>query len=161
MAACSAATPGALGLSTGRTGRLALGDTTRVGHGLARHDRADRTDRLFGSAISYVPLIGAFWVGFVHDPYVVLLGLVGKRRTRQRCVRGWPRSGGYRSAPDPWVSLGFGPFLGFRSLASPSQNSGFGLGEPRGWLLDRLGLLRFHVLEKCPQVCAALLHLVA
>ncbi|XIA62926.1 hypothetical protein ACFIOY_26650 [Bradyrhizobium sp. TZ2] len=32
---------------------------------------------LFGYAISYVPLIGAPWMGFVHGPYVVLFGLIG------------------------------------------------------------------------------------
>ena len=32
---------------------------------------------LFGCAISYLPLIGAPWMGFVHGPYVVLFGLIG------------------------------------------------------------------------------------
>jgi hypothetical protein len=32
---------------------------------------------LFGYAISYLPLIGAPWMGFVHGPYVVLFGLIG------------------------------------------------------------------------------------
>jgi len=32
---------------------------------------------LFGYAISYLPLIGAPWVGIVHGPYVVLFGLIG------------------------------------------------------------------------------------
>jgi hypothetical protein len=48
-------------------------------HALAKRGVSHRIalTALFGYAISYVPLIGAFWVGFVHDPYVVLLGLVG------------------------------------------------------------------------------------
>jgi hypothetical protein len=32
---------------------------------------------LFGYAISYVPLVGALWLGFVHGPSVLLFGLVG------------------------------------------------------------------------------------
>jgi len=32
---------------------------------------------LFGYAISYLPLIGAPWMGFIHGPYIVLFGLVG------------------------------------------------------------------------------------
>lgn len=32
---------------------------------------------LFGYAISYLPLIGVPWMGFVHGPYVVLFGLIG------------------------------------------------------------------------------------
>ena len=32
---------------------------------------------LFGYAISYLPLIGAPWMGFVHGSYVVLSGLIG------------------------------------------------------------------------------------
>jgi hypothetical protein len=49
---------------------------TELGQGAASPGTIGRI-ALFGYAISYVPLIGAFWVGFVHDPYVVLLGLVG------------------------------------------------------------------------------------
>ena len=32
---------------------------------------------VFGYFVSYVPLVGAFLMGFMHDPTVVLLGLVG------------------------------------------------------------------------------------
>lgn len=32
---------------------------------------------VFGYFVSYVPLVGAFLMGFMHDPSVVLLGLVG------------------------------------------------------------------------------------
>ena len=48
-------------------------------HALAKRGVSHRIalTALFGYAISYAPLIGAFWVGFVHDPYVVLLGLAG------------------------------------------------------------------------------------
>ena len=27
--------------------------------------------------MSYVPLIGAFWMHFVHGPYLLLFGLIG------------------------------------------------------------------------------------
>jgi hypothetical protein len=32
---------------------------------------------LFGYAISYPPFAAAFWIGFGHGPYVLLLGLIG------------------------------------------------------------------------------------
>jgi hypothetical protein len=32
---------------------------------------------LFGYVISYLPLAAAFWIGFGHGPYVLLLGLNG------------------------------------------------------------------------------------
>ena len=32
---------------------------------------------LFGYVISYLPLAAAFWIGFGHGPYVLLLGLIG------------------------------------------------------------------------------------
>lgn len=48
-------------------------------HALAGRNFAHRTalTALFGYAISYLPLIGAPWMGFVYGPYVVLFGLVG------------------------------------------------------------------------------------
>jgi len=48
-------------------------------HTLAGRNFAHRTvlTALFGYAISYLPLIGAPWMGFVYGPYVVLFGLVG------------------------------------------------------------------------------------
>jgi hypothetical protein len=32
---------------------------------------------LFGYAISYLPIIGLFWMGFAHGAYMLLYGLVG------------------------------------------------------------------------------------
>jgi len=58
MAACFDAGSGVLGLSTGPA------------HGIA-------LTALFGYAISYLPFAAAFWIGFGHGPYVLLLGLIG------------------------------------------------------------------------------------
>lgn len=48
-------------------------------HVLAKRNLSHRIalTALFGYAISYLPLIGAPWMGFVYGPYVVLFGLVG------------------------------------------------------------------------------------
>jgi len=48
-------------------------------HALAKRNVSHRIAQtaLFGYAISYLPLIGAPWIGFVYGPHVVLFGLVG------------------------------------------------------------------------------------
>jgi hypothetical protein len=48
-------------------------------HALARRNVSYRVvlTALFGYAISYLPFAAAFWIGFGHGPYVLLLGLIG------------------------------------------------------------------------------------
>jgi hypothetical protein len=48
-------------------------------HVLAKRNLSHRIalTALFGYAISYLPLIGAPWMGFIYGPYVVLFGLIG------------------------------------------------------------------------------------
>lgn len=48
-------------------------------HALARRNVSYRIlhTALFGYAISYPPFAAAFWIGFGHGPYVLLLGLIG------------------------------------------------------------------------------------
>jgi hypothetical protein len=48
-------------------------------HALARRNVPYRIalTALFGYAISYLPFAAAFWIGFGHGPYVLLLGLIG------------------------------------------------------------------------------------
>ncbi len=48
-------------------------------HALARRNVSYRIalTALFGYTISYLPFAAAFWIGFGHGPYVLLLGLIG------------------------------------------------------------------------------------
>ena len=48
-------------------------------HALAKRNISYRIalTALFGYAISYLPFAAAFWIGFAHGPYVLLLGLIG------------------------------------------------------------------------------------
>ncbi|MEH2497765.1 putative membrane protein YfhO [Bradyrhizobium sp. AZCC 1678] len=48
-------------------------------HALAKRNVSYRIalTALFGYTISYLPFAAAFWIGFGHGPYVLLLGLIG------------------------------------------------------------------------------------
>lgn len=48
-------------------------------HGLAKRNLSWRIalTGLFGYAISYLPLAGAFWMGFLHGPELLWFGLIG------------------------------------------------------------------------------------
>jgi len=53
--------------------------TAGFDHVLAKREMSYRIalTALFGYFVSYGPLVGAFQMGFMHDPGVLLLGLVG------------------------------------------------------------------------------------
>ena len=68
-------------------------------HVLAKREMSYRIalTALFAYFLSYVPLLGAFRLGFMHEPSACCCS-ASSARCRPRCVRGWRRNAGSRLA---------------------------------------------------------------